>query len=171
MFDLTPLFEADLAVQIHVIAATESILLTPFALFRRKRDLLHRITGYAWVTNMLVTAVSSFWIMENQLIGPFSPIHALSLLVLFNLFNAIRQIRRGNVKAHQGIMKGTALWGLGIAGGLTLVPGRIMNEVVFGSGEPGSANTLGAPLTIAMVVAALAYIAWAVRRDRQSSRA
>jgi uncharacterized membrane protein len=171
VFDFTPLLEADLAIRIHAFAAMETILLTPFALFRRKRDLIHRITGYAWVTNMLVVAISSFWIMENQIIGPFSPIHALSVLVLFNMFNAIRQVRRGNVQAHKGIMKGTALWGLGIAGLITLVPGRIMNAVVFGGGEPGPANTIGSYLTIAVAGAAIAYIVWGVRRDRQARRA
>ena len=171
MFDLTPLLEADLAIQIHAIAATEALLLTPLALFRRKRDRLHKIAGYAWVTNMAVAALSSFWIMEVQLIGPFSPIHALSVLVLFNLFNAIRQVRRGNVQAHQGIMKGTALWGLGIAGLITLVPGRIMNAVVFGVGEPGLANSIASYLTIAVAAAAIAYIVWGVRRDRRMGRA
>ncbi|MEC7762484.1 MAG: DUF2306 domain-containing protein [Pseudomonadota bacterium] len=171
MFDLSPLLEADPAIQIHAFAATEAILLTPLALFRKKRDRLHKIAGYAWVTNMLVTALSSFWIMENQIIGPFSPIHALSILVLFNLFNAIRQVRRGNIRAHQGIMKGTALWGLGVAGLITLVPGRIMNQVVFGGGEPGPANTIGSYLTIAVAAAAIAYIVWGVRRDRQVGRA
>ncbi|SFO76568.1 hypothetical protein SAMN03159463_02866 [Mesorhizobium sp. NFR06] len=31
---------------------------------------------------MLVIAVSSFWIQQIRLIGPFSPIHVLSILVL-----------------------------------------------------------------------------------------
>jgi uncharacterized membrane protein len=171
MFDLTPLLEADLAIRIHAFAALEALLLTPIALFRKKRDRLHKVVGYVWVTNMLVTAISSFWIMENQLIGPFSPIHALSVLVLFNMFNAIRQIRRGNIRAHQGIMKGTALWGLGIAGLITLVPGRIMNEVVFGGGEPGPVNTIGSYLTLAVAAAAIGYIVWGIRRDRQVRRA
>lgn len=158
MLDLTPLLEADTAIQIHVIAAVEAILLTPVALFRKKRDRLHKIAGYAWVTNMLVAAFSSFWIGEIRLVGPFSPIHALSLLVIFNMGFAIWQVRRRNIRAHMAIMKGTALWGLGIAGALTLLPGRIMNEIVFGPATDDGFS-LGAIVSVIVVVAAAIHIA------------
>lgn len=157
MFDLTPLLEAPTAVQIHAFAALEAVLLTPIVLFRKKRDMIHRISGYIWVTNMLIAAFSSFWIMEIQLVGPFSPIHALSLYVIFNVVNAVRHARRGNIRAHMGIMQGTALWGLGIAGAFTLLPGRRMNEVIFGPSIDDGVS-LAVLASVVMTVGAAIYI-------------
>ena len=158
MFDLTPLLEAPTAVQIHAFAALEAVLLTPIVLFRKKRDIIHRISGYIWVTNMLIAAFSSFWIMEIQLVGPFSPIHALSLYVIFNVVNAVRHARRGN-------MQGTALWGLGIAGAFTLLPGRRMNEVIFGPSIDDGVS-LAVLASVVMTVGAVIYI---VRRTPRAA--
>lgn len=170
MLDLTPLLTADLAVQIHAFAALEAVVLTPFVLFRKRRDWVHRITGYIWVTNMLITALSSFWITEIRLIGPFSPIHALSVLTLVNLVLAIRAIRQKNLRLHQAIMRNTAFWALGVAGAFTLLPGRIMHAVVFGP-EPLDGRNFAALAAITMFVLAASWIAWRLVRGRQVSAA
>ncbi|MBV7410437.1 DUF2306 domain-containing protein [Maritimibacter sp. DP1N21-5] len=170
MFDLSPLTDAPLAVQIHAIAALEAVVLTPLALLRRRRDRLHKIAGYLWVTNMVLAAASSFWITEIRLIGPFSPIHALSVLTLVNVVLAVRAIWRRNVTAHQAIMKATAFWGLGVAGLLALVPGRRMHAVLFGPDTPDRYSDAGL-LSFVVMGVALAYIGFRLWSDRKAEAA
>ncbi|WP_407495354.1 DUF2306 domain-containing protein [Pseudooceanicola sp. MF1-13] len=130
-----PLMTAMPSIQIHVAAALLSVVLLPLTLFRRRRDRVHKITGYVWVTAMLVTAVSSFWINGIRMVGPFSPIHLLSVLVIFNVIWALVEVRRSNIARHELILKATAFWSLGVAGLFTLLPGRMMGEMVFGDAQ------------------------------------
>ena len=117
---------------IHIIAACLSLVIGPFALFRRSRDIWHRVFGYAWVLAMLVTALSSFWINGLRLLGPFSPIHLLSLFVLWSLAEGIWQARRGQIAKHRAGMQALYVYAMCITGLFTLLPGRLMNELVLG---------------------------------------
>lgn len=129
---LAPLLHAPLAIQIHALAALSLIPLTVIQFWRRKGGVNHRVLGWIWVALMAVTAVSSFWIHSIRLIGPFSPIHVLSLITIFGLFGAIRARRAGLVPQHRRIMMMiTAGWAG--AGLFTLLPGRLMFQAVFGS--------------------------------------
>lgn len=126
------LSDAPLFVQLHVIAALLGVALAPLQLFRRRRDRLHKILGYTWVMALAFTALSSFAIHDLRLIGPFSPIHLLSVWVLYSLWVAIRAARSGDIARHSATLRQTAFWGLGVAGAFTLIPGRLMGEVLFG---------------------------------------
>ncbi|MGH1367493.1 MAG: DUF2306 domain-containing protein [Maritimibacter sp.] len=130
---LDPLLSAGPAIQLHVLAALLTIALLPFTLFRRRKDRIHKVAGYVWVCAMLVTSISSFWITGIRLVGPFSPIHLLSVVVIYNVIWALREVLRGHVRRHELILKGTAFWSLGVAGLFTLLPGRLMNEALFGA--------------------------------------
>ena len=125
------LAEASLAVQIHVAAAVIAVGLGPIAIWRRSRDLLHRVAGRVWVAAMLVVAGSSFLIHDLSMIGPFSVIHILSLVTLVGLWRGIRAIRRGDVGTHQSAMRGLYLQALVLAGVFTFLPGRRMNALFF----------------------------------------
>ncbi|TIO45043.1 MAG: DUF2306 domain-containing protein, partial [Mesorhizobium sp.] len=92
----------------------------------------HRVLGYAWAALMLVVAVSSFWIQQIRLIGPFSPIHILSILVVVTAPLAVWYAHTHKVAAHRSVMIKLYLFALIGAGIFTLVPGRIMHTVVFG---------------------------------------
>lgn len=81
---------------------------------------------------MCLVAVSSFWIHDLRQVGPFSFIHALSVYTLISLFYGIRDIRRGDVAAHQKTMRQIFYIALIGAGAFTLLPGRDMHLVVFG---------------------------------------
>lgn len=129
---LAPLLNAPLAIQIHAIAALSLIPLTAIQFWRRKAGINHRVLGWVWVALMAVTAISSFWIHNLRLIGPFSPIHALSVFTLINLYLGIRARRQNRITAHRGHMIGIAA-GWAAAGLLTLLPGRLMFQTVFGS--------------------------------------
>src|SRR4051812_50154529 len=47
-----------------------------------KGTLPHRTLGWIWVLLMASVAISSFWIHTIRLVGPFSPIHLLSIFTL-----------------------------------------------------------------------------------------
>ena len=131
MPNLAPLFAAEPLVQVHVMAACLSILLAPLIIFRSRRDRLHKMGGYVWVTSMAITALSSFGISGIGLIGPFSPIHLLSIFTLVGLFTGVRLAIRRNIAAHQDAMRSLAFWALGVAGTLAFMPGRLMNRMLF----------------------------------------
>jgi uncharacterized membrane protein len=129
---LQPLFETHLVIGLHALAAMAALLLGISQLALRKGGLRHKTVGYAWMALMLAVAISSFFIQDIRLLGPFSPIHLLSLLVLFNVPYAVWAARTGNIVAHRKAMTSlfwTALVGAGV---FTLLPGRIMNQVIFG---------------------------------------
>ena len=132
---LDPVLFAPTHVQVHIAAASLAVLIGPLAIFRRRRDRLHRAAGYAWVAAMTVTAVSSFWITSFGVIGPFSPIHVLSVFVLWSLGQGIAAVRRGDIAAHRGAMEGLYWRALLLAGALTFLPGRALNRAVFGEAE------------------------------------
>lgn len=101
-------------------------------LIRRKGTGSHRLLGWIWVGLMLVAAVTSFWITGMR--GGYSPIHALSTLVLFTVPAAIYAVRLGRVTTHRKAMISLFIGGLVIPGLFTLLPmrllGRLMNEGV-----------------------------------------
>lgn len=127
-----PLLNQPAWVQAHAFAALALIPLTVtiFALPRGAR--LHRVLGWAWVAGMAAVALSSFAIQDMRLIGPFSPIHGLSVFTLVMLVLGVRAARSQRVSAHRQTMKGLTFGALVGAGLFTLLPGRVMYQVVFG---------------------------------------
>ena len=130
--DLAPLLNASIPIQLHAFAALGAFGLGAVQLAAPKGTLPHRTVGYIWVGLMLVVAISSFWIHDIRLWGPWSPIHLLSLYALAMLPLGIYYARNHRVRGHKLTMLGLFLGALIIAGGFTLVPGRIMHKVVFG---------------------------------------
>lgn len=74
--------------------ALVAIVLGGIQLLMPKGTTLHRSLGYVWVLMMLYVSISALFIHELRLIGPFSPIHILSFVVLYSLWRAISDIRR-----------------------------------------------------------------------------
>lgn len=161
---LDPLLFAPPAVQLHVAAAIVALIVGPVALYRRRRDRWHRRVGTAWVTAMAVLAVSGLFIKSDvlPLVGPFGPIHLLSLAVIVGLWRGIVHIRAGRIAAHRATMRDLYWQAMGIAGLLTLIPGRRINRVLF-----PDAPELGWAVIAAVLV--LAGFAWARGRRRTVS--
>lgn len=132
---LSPLMDAPIHIQIHVIAAILSVALGPFVILRHRRDRLHKIGGYIWCMAMFTVAASSFWIREYALIGPLSPIHLLSVLTLWSLWEGLRHAIARRIDAHRIVFRNLYWYGLLVAGTFNFLPGRRMNEVVFGQFE------------------------------------
>lgn len=129
---MTALFQAPWIIQLHTYCALLSILIGAVQFMRKKGGRSHRLLGRTWVGLMAIVALSSFAIFEIRLLGPFSPIHLLSLLTLGTLVVAIQAARAGNIQRHKQALASLYGFGLALAGAFTLVPGRILHQVLFG---------------------------------------
>jgi uncharacterized membrane protein len=130
---LAPLLEAAPAIPFHAFAAMAAFALGLVQFAAPKGTLPHRALGWVWVALMLVVAISSLWIHQIRLLGPFSPIHLLSVFSLVMLPLAVWKAHTHQVAAHRRIMISLFLGALLIAGLLALLPGRLMHKVVFGT--------------------------------------
>jgi uncharacterized membrane protein len=129
---LAPLLNVAPEIQLHAFAAMAAFGLGAVQLAAPKGTLPHRTVGWIWVGLMATVAASSFWIHEIRLLGPWSPIHLLSIFTLIMLPIAVWRARQHRVADHRRIMTMTFVGALVIAGLFTLLPGRIMHAVVFG---------------------------------------
>jgi uncharacterized membrane protein len=130
---LAPLLAAPSVIQVHAFAALAAFALGAVQLAAPKGTIPHRLVGWLWAGLMLAVVLSSFFIHTIRLWGPWSPIHLLSLFTLVMLPLAVMRARRHDVRGHQRTMIGLFVGALVIAGAFTLLPGRIMHAVVFGS--------------------------------------
>jgi uncharacterized membrane protein len=130
---LAPLLEAPGTIPLHAFAAMAAFVLGVVQFAAPKGTLPHRTIGWIWVVLMFAVAISSFWIHEIRLVGPFSPIHLLSIFTLVMLPLAVWRAHTHRVADHRRIMIMTFVGALVVAGLFTLVPGRIMHRVIFGA--------------------------------------
>ncbi len=131
-------------IAVHLTAALAALVVGPVALWARRghahriaatqRPRLHRAAGYAWVTLMLLTALSALFIHDPVLPGwfGFSPIHLFVPLTLGGLVRAFRQLSQGNVAGHRKSMLGLYLGACVGAGAFTLMPQRFLGQLVWG---------------------------------------
>ena len=129
---LAPLLNAAPAIPLHAFAAMAAFVLGVVQLAAPKGTLPHRTIGWIWVGLMASVAISSFWIHQIRLWGPWSPIHLLSIFTLVMLPTAVWRAHTHQVAGHRRMMIGLFSGALVAAGLFTLLPGRIMHTVVFG---------------------------------------
>jgi len=133
--NLTPVFEAPFAVQIHLLTVVPAFVIGTWQIFfSTKGKPLHRTLGYTYLALMSVTAVAALFIHETNSEGPFglSLIHLFVPLTFFGVVRAIATARRHDVRGHRRAMLGLYLGGVLIAGSLAFAPGRIMHQIFFG---------------------------------------
>lgn len=128
-----PLLEAAPGIPLHAFAAMAAFVLGLVQFAAPKGTLPHRTIGWIWVVLMLVVAISSFWIHTIRVVGPFSPIHLLSIVTLVALPLGVWRAHTHRVADHRWTMIFLFAGALVIAGAFTLLPGRAMHHVVFGS--------------------------------------
>lgn len=126
------LFNAPQPIPLHALAAMIAVILGGVQLSMKKGGLFHKQLGRVWVGLMLVVSFSSFFIHELKLWGVYSPIHLLSLWTIFSVGLGIYFVRVGNIKRHQQVMIALYVFALILTGLFTLLPGRVMNQVIFG---------------------------------------
>ena len=126
------LFAQAQPIPLHAVAAMAAIILGGVQFYMKKGGILHKLIGRTWIGLMIVVSVSSFFIHKIELWGAYSPIHLLSVWTIFSLGLAIYYVRVGNIKRHKQVM--IALYGLALllTGLFTLMPGRVMHQIVFG---------------------------------------
>jgi uncharacterized membrane protein len=129
---LAPLLHASPVIQLHAFAAFTAFALGVVQLSAPKGTLPHRTIGWIWVLLLATIAISSFWIHSIRLVGPFSPIHLLSIFTLVMLPLAVVAAHQHRVARHRRTMLGIFFGGLVLAGAFTFLPGRIMHAVAFG---------------------------------------
>lgn len=155
-----PLLAASPAIQIHAVAAILAFGLGGLVLFRRKGDRLHRMGGRIWAGLMLAVCLSSFFIHTIRMVGPWSPIHLLSIVTLYALARGVWMARLARIADHRRTMRLTYAGALVAAGFFTFMPGRIMNAVFFGGPQP-----MAGAAVAAAIVAGAGLITWkGVRR-------
>ena len=130
---LTPL------IAVHATAALGAVVTGPVALWaRRSREQhprLHRAFGYAWVTLMVITAVSAIFIRDFRLpnIAGYTPIHLLIPVSLGMLVVAFVALARGRIALHKATMQRLYVGACVVAGLFTLLPGRLLGQAVWGA--------------------------------------
>lgn len=129
--ELTPL------IAVHMTAALGALVTGPVALWARRgsrqRPKLHRAFGYAWVTLMVVTAISAIFIRESRLpnLAGFTPIHLLVPVTLAGLAGAFWHLARGDIASHRKTMQRLYFGACVVAGAFTLLPGRYLGSLVW----------------------------------------
>ena len=129
---LAPLVESSAAIQLHAFSAMTAFALGIVQFAAPKGTLPHRTIGFIWAGLMLAVALSSFWIHELRVFGPWSPIHLISIFTLITLPLAVWYAHTHRVRSHKWWMVSIFLGALVVAGLFTFVPGRIMYDVAFG---------------------------------------
>ena len=126
------LFAQAQPIPLHAVAAMAAIILGGVQFYMKKGGILHKLIGRTWVGLMVVVSVSSFFIHKIELWGTYSPIHLLSVWTIFSLGLAIYYVRVGNIKRHKQVMIALYGFALLLTGLFTLMPGRVMHQIVFG---------------------------------------
>ena len=113
---------------VHLAAALCAMVLGAVQLWRAKGTPGHRLLGWSWVVLMFTVAITSLWIPAFL---HFTWIHVFTLLVLIALPRALIKIRRGDVAGHARTMRSLYAGGLVIAGVFTLIPGRLLGNLLW----------------------------------------
>jgi uncharacterized membrane protein len=129
---LEPLLNAAPVIQVHAFAAMGAFALGLAQFAAPKGTLPHRTIAWIWVALMATIAISSFGIHSIRMIGPFSPIHLLSIFTLTMLPLAVLHAHRHRVPQHRKAMISIFVGALVLAGAFTFLPERIMHAVAVG---------------------------------------
>jgi uncharacterized membrane protein len=126
-------------IAVHMTAALAALVTGPVALWARRgrlqRPRLHRAFGYAWVTLMLVTAISAIFIRDRSLpnLAGYTPIHLLLPVTRAGLFGAFWKLAHGNVRGHRIVMQNLYFAACVVAGAFTLLPNRYLGRLLWTS--------------------------------------
>ncbi len=137
---LQPLLDAPWVIQVHAFAAMAAFALGIVQFTAPKGTLPHKTLGFFWILIMSAVAVSSIFVRPAIFPGLpitqwFSFIHLFTVLTIWGVVQGSFLLLRGGpgLKNHARPFMGMFIGGLIIAGGLAIfLPGRIMNQVVFG---------------------------------------
>lgn len=125
-------------IAIHTTFALSAVVLGPFALWTRmghtQRPRWHRAAGYAWVTCMVGAALSALFIPSQTmpLLLGYGPIHLLIVVTGIFLWRAFAYLAQGNTEGHRKTMQRLYIAACVITGLFTLMPQRLLGQLVWG---------------------------------------
>lgn len=120
---------------LHLGTIFPALLIGTYLLLSTRGTPGHKLLGKVYMTLMLFTALVTLFMSAEvgpRVLNHFGLIHLLSLLVLYCVPAAYFAARAGNIKAHAANMVGLYIGGILVAGGFTLLPGRLLHTWVFG---------------------------------------
>ncbi len=112
----------------HLTAAVSALVVGTIQLLRPKGTDGHRALGWLWATLMMTVAITSLWIPSFL---HFTWIHIFTLVTLIALPLGLWNAHRHNVVAHAQSMRGLYIGGLIVAGVFTLIPGRLLGNLLW----------------------------------------
>lgn len=124
-------------IAVHMTTALLAVLIGPVVLWARLgkkiQPWLHRGLGYAWVTLMVVTAISAIFIRDYRLPNwnGYTLIHLLIPVSLGFLFAAFRYLAKKDIRGHRLTMVRLYVGACVVAGGFTLIPSRYLGNLVW----------------------------------------
>jgi uncharacterized membrane protein len=124
-------------IAVHMTAAILAVATGPVALWarqgRQQRPRLHRAFGYAWVTLMIVTAVSALFIRDRGMpnLAGYTPIHLLVPVTFLGLFAAFWKLARREIAGHRQYMQRLYYLACITAGVFTLLPQRYLGHLLW----------------------------------------
>jgi uncharacterized membrane protein len=130
--NLRLLLDVPVVTQLHFLFAITAVLIGASQLLGKKGTSAHKVWGRLWVVMMLIICLTSFWIKElmpNGIFWGYSPIHLLSIFVIFQISLGVYFAKVGNTIGHKKCMTYTYMGGLIIAGAFTFYPGRLLYKV------------------------------------------
>jgi uncharacterized membrane protein len=125
-------------IAVHMTAALGALVIGPVVLWARRgstqRPRLHRALGYAWVTLIVMTALSAIFIRDFRLpnIAGYTPVHLLVPATFIGLGLAFWNLARRDIRGHRVAMQATYVSACLVAGGFTLLPNRYLGQLVWG---------------------------------------
>ena len=146
-----PILNAPFYLQLHAATALIALVLGPIVLYRKSRDIWHKVIGYVWMLGMVTTAITSFWIREIMADGSMSPVHIFALMNLGTVVYSIASIRRGNIVAHKRSLNNLYYYGAWGPFIVNFMPNRTIPTMLF---DGGTWLTFGA--AAAMIISLIA---------------
>ena len=122
--DASRLVDASMAIKVHVAGALSAFVIGTTLMLGVKGR------GHSWVGAMMVTALSSFFVVGLNG-NHFSWIHGISARTVIGLPMGIAAARRKNIVSHRKQMTGMFVGAMLVAGLFTFLPGRMMWSIFF----------------------------------------
>jgi len=120
---------------VHLATVFPCLLIGGWLLIRPKGTPVHRLLGRIYVVLMIATALVTLAMPAEvgpRLLGHLGYVHLFSVLVLVSIPLAVRGARRGSIRTHRSHMLGVYFGGILVAGGFTLMPGRLLHGWLLG---------------------------------------
>jgi uncharacterized membrane protein len=126
----------------HLLTASAALLLGLVMQLRRKGTRCHRLLGWTWVALMGSTALTTVFIRDHRLpnLSGYTPIHLLTLAVAVLLPLGIWYARRGRIDGHRKTMRSLYVGACVVAALFTLLPGRLLGSLLWGTPMTGVAS-------------------------------